>query len=164
MVIEPIIWRRSIREYSDEPVLDNAIEDLVRAARFAPKAMGNEAMEVLIIKKQQIKDDLREILEQDFIAKAPILLVLTSDTRKTAFSDYDLAAASGFAMIQAAALGLGTVWKHIGDDKKEAVRKVLELPEEYNFINIIPVGFPLNDLPDHSDKELNTMKVHRDKW
>jgi nitroreductase len=164
MVIEPIMVRRSIREYSDEPVLEGAIEDLIRAAKFAPSAMGNKAIEAIVIKKQSVKDDLQKVLEQDFIGKAPVLLLFVSDTDKSIFSDFDLAIASGFAMVQASSLGLGTVWKNVGLDKKKSVRKIIGIPENFNFINIIPVGYPLNDLADHSDDEIDFKKIHQDVW
>lgn len=165
MVIEPIVWRRSIREYSEEPVLDEAVESLIKAAQFAPTAMNRREIEFVVIRDQKVKDDLRAALEQDFIAKAPVLILMAANPETGMLPDQDIALASGFIMIQAAALGLGTVWKHIADgEQKEVVRKILGLPDNYVFMNIIPVGYPLKDLADHSDSDFDSEKIHFDRY
>ncbi|MFA6376370.1 MAG: nitroreductase family protein [Candidatus Paceibacterota bacterium] len=164
MVIQPIIWRRAIREYSDEPVLDESIIEIIKAAQFAPTAMGKKAVEFIVVKKQAVKDGLYEILEQDFIKKAPVLIIPIADPGRAVLPQTDLAVAGGFAMIQAAALGLGSVWKHVDEKQGKKVRKILEIPENYVLINIIPVGYPKNDLPDHDDGEFEAGKIHHDKF
>jgi nitroreductase len=165
MVIEPIVWRRSVREYSQEPVLDEAVESLIRAAQFSPTAMGRREVEFVVVKKQSVKKELADALGQDFIKKAPVLILMAADPKATMLPEYDLAIASGFIMIQAAALGLGTVWKHIGEGgEREEVRKILGLPKDHLFVNIIPVGYPATDLPDHGDEEFDPGKIHIDKY
>jgi len=164
MVIEPIIWRRAIREYSLEPVLEESIIEIVKAAQFAPTAMNKKEIEFIVVKKQAVKDDLCGILEQDFIKKAPVLILPIADAKRALLPETDLAIASGFAMIQAAALGLGTVWKHIDSAQGKKVRQILAIPDNYVFINIIPVGYPKNDLLDHSDAEFEAGKIHEDKF
>ncbi len=164
MVIEPIVWRRSVREYSEEPVLDEAIESLVKAAQFAPTAMGRREVEFVIVKKQEVKDELCRILGQDFVAKAPVLILMAADKNASEFAERDLALASGFVMIQAAALGLGTVWKNIADNQKKAVRAALGLPETHIFINVIPVGYPASDLANHTNADFDPGKIHIDKY
>ena len=164
MVIEPIIWRRAVREYSAEPVLDESIVDIIKAVQFAPTAMNKRAVEFIVIKKQGLKNDLFEVLKQDFIKKAPVLLLLVADVKTAGLPEPDLAIASGFAMIEAASLGLGTAWKHIDASQKEDIRKILAIPKNYTFINIIPIGYPKDDLPDHSDSEFDPKKIHLDKF
>ena len=164
MVIEPIVWRRSVREYSQEPIMEDAIESLIKAAQFAPTAMGANEVEFVVIRKQSVKSELAEVLGQDFVKKAPVLILMAADPKVSPLCERDLAVASGFIMIQAAALGLGTVWKNIGDDQKVAVRKILNLPSDHVFINIIPVGYPLKELADHSDEDYNANKVHYDNY
>lgn len=165
MVIEPIVWRRSIREYSEEPVLEEAIESLVKAAQFAPTAMDRREVEFVITRSQAIKKELAAVLGQDFIKTAPVLILMAADPKTGLLCERDLALASGFIMIQAAALGLGTVWKNIEDGtQKEAVRRILELPAGHVFINIIPVGYPLKELADHGDSDFDAAKIHFEKY
>jgi nitroreductase len=164
MVIEPIIWRRSIREYSDEPILDESIEEIIKAAQFAPTAVNKRAVEFVVVKAQSVKKSLSGILKQDFISKAPVLLVPVCNVKAAVLPEADLAIASAFIMIQAAALGLGTVWKHVDQGQREAVGKALGLPKDYILVNLIPLGYPLNELADHSDAEFDRKKIHFDKF
>jgi len=55
MVIQPIIWRRSVRQYSSEPVLAEAIEALIKAAQFAPTALNRREIEFIIIQNKLLK-------------------------------------------------------------------------------------------------------------
>jgi len=165
MVIEPIVWRRSVREYSEEPVLDEAIESMIKAAQFAPTAMNKREVEFVIVREQYTKEKLCAVLGQDFIKNAPVLVLMAADPKLGLYCEQDLALASGFVMIQAAALGLGTVWKHIEDgEQKESVRRILGLPKDYVFINVIPVGYPATDLPDHNDDDFDVSKIHIERY
>ena len=164
MVIEPIIWRRSIREYSDEPVLDESINEIIKAAQFAPTAQNKRAVEFIVVKDQAVKNQLFEILPQDFIKKAPAILVPVCSAELAVIPESDLALASAFIMIQAAELSLGTVWKHVDEKAARGVGKVLGLPENYILINVIPLGYPLNELPDHGDVDFDPGKIHNNKF
>jgi len=70
---------------------------------------------------------LQKVLQQDYIKTAPVLILMAADKKSSKFLEYDLAIASGFIMIQAAALGLGTVWKHIAPNQRPEIQKILNL-------------------------------------
>jgi nitroreductase len=161
MVLESIVRRRAVREFSDEPVLDESIEDIIKAAQFAPTATGKKEVEFVVVKDQVVKDKLFGILQQDFVAKAPVLIVPVSYSKAAVLPQTDLAIASAFMMIQAAELGLGTVWKHIDPEQSKRVCQVLGLPSDYTLVNLIPVGYPLNELPDHGDADFSPSKIHK---
>lgn len=153
-----------MREYSEEPVLEESVIDLVKAAQFAPTAMGNRGVEFLIIEKAAAKKELALALEQDFLKKAPVIILPMIKAEKSPLPESDLAVAASFMMVEAASLGLGTVWKHIPKDAKSKVGKLLGIPDDYIFISAVPVGYPLNDLPDHSDADFDEKKVHLEKF
>ena len=67
-------------------------------------------------------------------------------------------------MIQAAALGLGTVWKHVAPEKAPQVAKVLGLPEDYILVNLLPLGYPKKSMTPHGDKDFSPNKIHFGKW
>lgn len=163
MVIEPIVWRRSVREYSEEPVLEEAVESIIRAAQFAPTAHGTRQVEFVIIKDQKIKDSLCEVLGQDFIKKAPVLIVPVAE-EESDFKVADISVATAFMMIQAAALGLGTVWKNVDIQQGKDCAKIIGLPQAKSIINMMPVGYPATDLPDHGENDFDPGKIHFDQY
>jgi len=88
-------------------------------------------------------------LHQDFIAAAPLVLVLTADYPRTTgrygqrgirYVHMEAGHAGQNVHLQSEALGLGTCMIGAFDD--EAVRKVLSLPAEEPPLYIMPVGYP----------------------
>ena len=152
-----------MREYSDEPVLEEVIESIIKAAQFAPTAHGTRQVEFVIIKDQKIKNALFEVLGQDFIKKAPVLIVPVAEA-ESEFKVADISVATAFMMIQAAALGLGTVWKNVDSQQTKACATIIGLPHTKSIINMMPVGYPASDLPDHSDNEFDAGKIHFDQY
>ncbi len=49
-------------------------------------------------------------------------------------------------------------------DLRNKIKKLLEIPEQYMTINIIPVGYPKEKPIPHTDKDFNAKKIHREKW
>ncbi len=164
MIIKEILNRRSVREYASESIDDECLIEIIKAGQFAPSAKGIHAVEFIIVKDRQVKSDISEIVGQEFVKEAPVLIVPVCDTAKTAFSVQDLSIASENMFLQAVALGLGTVWKNVRPEWSGGVKKVLGVPEQYAVINIIPVGFPKNKPEPHSDKGFDKKKIYAEKW
>lgn len=165
MVIDVIKKRRAIRKYKLDPVSDEDIKEIVKAAQFAPTGHGNKAVEFIIIKNQETKNKIFEVIGQDFIKEAPVLIVPVVDPGKSVLSVQDLSIASAHMFLQATALGLGTVWKNLlSDDWEEKVKVILGIPAGFRAINIIPAGYPAEELAEHSDEEFSEKKIHNEKW
>ncbi len=166
MIIKEIINRRSIRQYKADPVPDELIEEIIKAAQFAPTAVDNRAVEFIVIKDQQIKDGLDKILDskQDYVRQAPVIIVPVTDTVKSLLAVQDLSVASANIFLQAAALGLGTVWKNVKPEPAKAIKSLLNLPEHFTLVNIIPVGYPAEKIGPHTENEFSKAKIHYEKY
>ena len=166
MIIKEILNRRSVREYQEKDVLKEDIAEIIKAGQFAPTASNNRAIEFIVIRDQQTKDKIFEIVGQEFVKEAPILLIPVSDITQTNCSVQDLSIASENMFLQATTLGLGTVWKDLKAEYVEEgkIKKLLGIPEQYKAINIIPVGYPKEKSIPHTDEDFNAKKIHHDKW
>ena len=166
MVIKEILNRRSVREYKTDDVPEEYIIEIIKAGQFAPTARNNKAIEFIVIKNQQTKDKIFEIVGQEFVKEAPILIIPVSDTAKTNCPIQDLSVASENMFLQANALGLGTVWKALKTEFNEAekIKKMLKIPEKYTATNIIPVGYPKDKPEPHTDKDFDAKKIHKESW
>lgn len=164
MIIKEILNRRSVREYKSDAIPDKYIVEIIKAGQFAPTAKNNKAVDFVVIKDRKIKDKIFEIVGQEFVKEAPVLIIPVSDTAKTNFSIQDLSATSENMFLQAASLGLGTVWKNIRPEWEEGVKKLLGIPVQYKAINIIPVGLPENKAKPHTDKDFDNKKLHQERW
>jgi len=166
MIIKEILNRRSVREYKADAVPEKDITEIIKAGQFAPSAKHNKAVEFIVIRGQKTKDKVFEIVGQEFVKEAPVLIIPVTDTTKTNCPIQDLSVASENMFLQATALGLGTVWKALKSEFNEAekIKKLLGIPEQYTAINIIPLGFTKNKPEPHSDEDFDNKKIHKEQW
>jgi nitroreductase len=164
MLSSSILKRRSVRSYKNEPVSDFDLMTVIKAAQMAPTAMNNRSVEFLVVRKTDLKEQLFQALGQNYLIEAPVLIVPLIDEHRSVLPKSDLAIASSFMLLQAAELGLGTVWKDVRAELVPRVREILNLPEKYTLINIIPLGYAKEILPPHSDEEFADHKIHYNTW
>ncbi|MFA6981910.1 MAG: nitroreductase family protein [Patescibacteria group bacterium] len=165
MIINEIIKRRSVREFRTDSVPEEMIDEIIRAAQFAPTARNNRAVEFIVIRNLKTKSALYKIVGQEYVKEAPLILVLTTDTTKTGCPVEDLSAASENVFLQATNIGLGTVWKAVKEESQEAkIKQLLGIPLKYKIINIIPVGYPKVEPEPHRDSDFDASKIHLENW
>lgn len=146
-----IFKRRSIREYKDQKVGDDKIENILRAAMSAPTAGNQQSWEFVVVKNKDCLNKLSKI--SDFaspLALAPLAIVVMATTSGKKYPqniEQDLAAATENILLQSVEEGLGGVWIGLSPelDRMEAVRKILNLSHEKIPFSIIPIGYPLNE-------------------
>ncbi|MBS3777717.1 MAG: nitroreductase [Candidatus Thermoplasmatota archaeon] len=76
-LIDEIKNRRSIRQYLDEPVKKEVIEEIIQAGRYAPSATNKQPWRFIVITKKDlinsiadaIKSEIHSILKKRFILK-----------------------------------------------------------------------------------------------
>jgi len=166
MLLPAIGNRRAVRDFKPDPVPPAQIEELIRAAQFAPTAHNRRAVEFIVVTNQKTKDALFEALvPQEFVKEAPAIIVPVVDTKTASKPVEDLALASQNIFLQATSMGIGSVWKHVHDgEEQEKVRAILGIPPHFLLINIIPVGYARETPPPHTEAEYDPKKIHREKW
>lgn len=163
-MIEEIKKRRSIRKYQSKEVDKKDILEIIKAAQFAPNGRHKKAWEFIIVQDKNVKKKIFETLDDDFILKAPVLIVPIMDAQKTDLFIQDLSLASGYIFLQAVSFGLGTVWKNIDPENAQIIKKILNIPENFLLINIIPLGYPDENIPEHNDNDFEPEKIHWEGW
>lgn len=149
-VLDTIKNRRSIRDFKDRAVPDEAIDALVEAIRWAPSAGNLQSRKFYFVFNQDVKRGLaKAALGQNFIARAPMVVVACTDNRIASrygergvdlYSIQDTATSVENLMLTAHELGLGSVW--VGAFNESEVFEVLDLPHNLRPVVIIPVGYP----------------------
>lgn len=104
---------------------------------------------VITMRKDIRKELSGAALSQKCIAQAPLVFIFAADVSRTAarygdraerYVHIEVGCASENLMLEAAALGLGSV--AVGAYHDDKVSKVLELPEDWEPYLIVPVGVP----------------------
>src|SRR5665647_3373805 len=79
-VTQAILSRRSIRKYADEPISDEEIEALLRAAMHAPSAVNEQPWHFVVIKDRNILDAIPRISSTAQMVKyAPLAIAVCAD-------------------------------------------------------------------------------------
>lgn len=166
--INAIMTRRSIRQYTDEPVTDEQLETILRAGMAAPTA-GNQQSWRFVVSRDAAQ---REALSQctpyaGMIARAQVGLVVCGDLRLEKYPDYwiqDCAAAIENMLLAAHATGLGAVWigVHPKPERAAAVREVCGLPDYIEPLSMIALGHPAEQKPDID--RFDPENIHAERW
>ena len=146
-VFEAIKTRRSVRSYKAEPVPEEKLKKVLEAARLAPSAHNAQEWKFVVVRDVKKRKELAEAaLGQSFIAQAPVIIVAVGlDPEHIMSSEVpayavDLAIAVDHMTLAAVEEGLGTCW--IGAFDQDGVKEVLEIPERYKVVALLPLGFP----------------------
>ena len=169
-VIDAIMTRTSVRQYTDEPITDQEIETLLKAGMAAPSACNLQPWRFVVVTNAAVKKAISEQIKPAGPAsKAPVVIVVCGDMDHTfeAAPDYwaeDCSAATENIMLAAHAMGLGTVWMGIYPQKEryELLKDLLNLPNNIKAFGMIAVGHPAEH-PAPKDK-WDANKVHYEKW
>jgi len=166
MILEAISNRRACRSFKPDIVPPKLIEELIKAAQFAPTAHNRRAVEFIVVIDPKTRLAIQgALVAQDFVSTAPVIIVPVADTKTASKPREDLSLASENIWLQATHLALGCVWKHVHDENElQKIRSLLNVPEHCLVINVIPVGFPAEMPPPHTDAEFDPKKIHREKW
>ena len=63
-LLELVKKRRSIRKFKPEPIPDDYIEKIIEVARWAPSAANSQPWEFIVIKKQELRNKIVELLDE----------------------------------------------------------------------------------------------------
>jgi nitroreductase len=143
--------RRSVRQFSSEPVGPELERRLLEAARWAPSAGNAQPWIFLRVRSSELKGKLAEAARgQRFVAQAPLVVVVCVDRRRAEqaygqrglelYSLQDTAAATQNLLLAAHAHGLGACW--VGAFREADVVAALALPAHHRPVAIIPIGVP----------------------
>ncbi len=142
-----IFTRISIRKYDDRPVEEEKILEIIRAGMQAPSAGNQQPWEFYVVTdKEKIKALATAHRYSGCAADAPVIIVPVYRKEGLWFPEYaqiDLAIAQENMWLMTESLGLGGVWMGIApnQDRMDAVRQILDLPDRLEAFSLFPVGY-----------------------
>lgn len=112
---EALLKRRSVRKFTEEPVSDEMIEELLHAAMSGPSACNRKPWEFYVVKNEQVLEGLKTASKfSRFSAKLAIVVCGNlSRALPMHLADYwiqDCSAATENILLRATDLDLGAVW------------------------------------------------------
>ncbi|MGC8812595.1 MAG: nitroreductase family protein [Candidatus Aenigmatarchaeota archaeon] len=172
-MIEAIRKRRSIRKFQKKEVEEEKLEEILKAAMYSPSAMHRRPWEFVVVRNQEIKEKLAKATPFcSFIKDAPVVLVIAAKPGiLSRFWVEDCAIAAENIYLEATNQGLGTCFCQIMGgksvslkDSEEYVREVIKAPKSVRILCLMPIGYPDEKKPEHTEEEFERKKIHYEKW
>ena len=164
--------RITVRQFDPRPVEQEKIEKILEAGRWSPTAVNYQPQRILVLNTPDKLAKVREFCSFGYDKKysdlakecddsangknnyyygAPLVLYVCYD--KTVCWQHpqngelsgptDAAIVATHMMLEAASIGLGTVWISYFD--KDKARQLLEVPEQYEPLCMLYIGYPAED-------------------
>ncbi len=177
-VLECIKTRRSIRRFTDRPISEETLSQVLEAVKWAPSWANTQTCEIVLIKDAKAKEKIAGLLAPNNpatkgVLQAPVLVVICAKmgsagfknneevTNKGDWSMFDAGIASQNLCLAAHSLGLGTV--HVAYLDHQALDEYLALPDDVQSIEVIPVGYPARVGNAPPRRDLSEF-VHKEKY
>jgi nitroreductase len=169
-ILKSIHQRSSIRDFTGETIAEDILTEIVKAGMAAPSSNNKQPWSFIIVTDRDIMLKLSENLPYAKMldkAGAAIIVCGTPDRKDTELSDYwiqDCSAATQNILLAVEAFGLGAVWTGVSPRKQRIdwVKKVLNIPEDVEPLNVIPVGYPSK--PPVIKNKYKPDKIHWNTW
>lgn len=149
MFYELMKKRYSCRSFTQKEVEQEKIDLILEVARLAPTAVNYQPQRILVINGKEKLSRLSECTKYGW--NAPIVMIVCYDKNtswKRKFDGHDegivdASIVTTLMMMEIVDLGLGTTW--IGSFDPQKVRTVYNIPDNYEIVSILPIGYPSED-------------------
>lgn len=150
--------RYSCRSFLEKPIEQEKINLILEAARLSPTAANFQPQRILVLTDKEKLSKLSECTKYGW--NAPLVLIVCYDKniswkRKYDGNDegtVDASIITTHMMLEVTSLGLGSTW--VGSFNPQKVRSIYNIPENYEIISILPIGYPSNDAEPSSSHEI----------
>lgn len=138
--------RFSVRSYSPKPVEPEKVAKILEAAKVAPTATNSQPQRVYVLQSPEALEKIRRVSKSTY--EAPLVFLVCSDEDRAWKSRYvegydsgemDASIVCCHMMLEATALGLGSLWVLLFDPAKARVE--FDLPESVRPHCLLCVGY-----------------------
>jgi nitroreductase len=162
--------RRDVRQYTDEPLAPEHLDQILEAGRRAPSSSNWQPWDFVVITDRGRLQELSKVWSHaGHVAHSAATIALVTRTLEDEVqrgrAEYDLGQATMSIMLAAADLGIGTGHSAVTD--QDLARTLLGLPPDRFCAYLIPLGYP-SDRPlapiNRPDRRRFEDVVHRGSW
>lgn len=139
-----IFEREAVRKYTNEEVEEEKVQKLIDAFQASPCAMHQtDVMELSVITKPELLKKIEDSTDNSCY-NAPLIFMINTK-KDSRFGERDASVAAENVMVEAADLGLGSVYVMGGVfalNKFSELQRELGMDEGYETTALLPLGYP----------------------
>ena len=129
---------RATKVFSDEPVPDEVVRDLLEVGRWSGSGRNRQPTEVIVVRDRRVRQQFADWVAKP-AATAPVVLLIVTTQEAYAFDEGRLAERLALA---AAAHGLGSTIATLKEEGPEAVKPLLGIPADRRAKTLVAIGHP----------------------
>lgn len=141
--------RYSVRSFKKEQITKQELDKILEAGRVAPTACNFQPQRILVLQSKENLEKLKECTPFHF--EAPTVLLICVDKTEAwkrkqdgkEHGDIDASIITTHMMLEAYNIGIGSTW--VCSFNPEKIKEKFDLPEEYEPVNVLPIGYPAED-------------------
>lgn len=151
---EVLAQRRSIRRFIDRHVPQESVERLLNVALAAPSSHNSRSTRLLVVDDPTVIERMAKMRDSgsEFLAHAPLAVVVLGDTSKTDLWEVNAAIAATLIQLTAVDEGLASCWVQIarrprvkaepnGEQAADYLRTFLPIPDDCEPLCAIALGY-----------------------
>lgn len=143
-ILEVIKTRRSIRQYTRDPISKEDINKILEVGKWAPSASNTQPWTFIVLRSQEVRKKLADTLIWGrFLSQAALGIAVTINPNASSHPIEDGAAATQNILLEAHSLGLGACWiGTYGSEHEASAKKVLNIPKDERLLSVIAIDHP----------------------
>jgi len=147
-VLQAIKQRRSIRQFTEQAIDRNLLEQILDAARWAPTAGNQQRWRFIVVTDPTVKEMVRKVSPGIFATPAAFVVICAEKVPDASAWDEwtylaDCAIAAQNIMLAAHALGLGSCLAI--SYARTALKEILDIPEQVEPELVVTLGYSAED-------------------
>ncbi len=162
-ILSAIKKRRSVRKYKSDPISEQVLDKVIKAALYSPSARNMKKWKLIVVKdKSKIRKLGNMKPSSQHIKNAPIVIVIISEDWKYWVEDASIVAEH--IWIEAENQGLSSCWTQVLNSLNKTqkysepyVREILGIDKSMRVLCMMPLGYPDQKIEPYSDDEIDTM-------
>ncbi len=179
-MLNEIRTRRSIRKYTEKPISEEIIAQLLESARLAPSGSNSQPWHFIIVRSESTRKKIAEVSHnQKWMVSATVHIVCVADIRSRISEDIqlsinedspqmevkqiirDTSIAATHIVLEAESIGLGACW--VAWFTQEEIRPVLNIPSDKFVVCILTIGYTEEQPKARPRKKLDEI-IHHEIW
>ena len=145
-LMEAIRTRRSIRQFRNGPVSDDAVNEILEAGSWAPSGKNNQPWKFAVIRDAELKGALETLTHyRATVRGAAVCIAVFLDTSRSYDRTKDVQAVGACLqnmLLAIHSMGLGGVWLGEILKNKEKVAELLGAENDLELMAVIALGHP----------------------
>lgn len=172
-LIDIITERRSTRKFTDQPIEQEKLDLILKAALMAPSSKRCTPWHFVVVEDV---NDLQAISESRqmgsaFVSGAKMAIVVLAEEEKSDVWVEDASIAASYIQLMAESLGLGSCWVQVrnrknndGETTENVLKKLLNIPDGLKVECVIALGHKGEEKAPFDQSKLKLDRIHRGKF